>query len=100
MQKPLQKKKPQAKQAAANKHGKAGLNSKKGAVNKGPKKGGERHAESVKLTKAINSVNEEKFAGVAMSHLGGRLSVIKAPVLSTADEKGRGGKKPQLPGKR
>ncbi len=44
------------------------------------------HKESQELTKGINFENERRVAGVA-SAAGGKLSVLKAPVLESADAK-------------
>ena len=71
-----------------------------GRLDKGPRRpqAKREHADAQELTKAINGRNEEKFAGVAAS-TGGRLGVIKAPIVSTADERQRSrmGKRPGVP---
>ncbi|KAL4855910.1 hypothetical protein ACK3TF_003672 [Chlorella vulgaris] len=99
-QKPLQKKAKKApKQQAANRHGKPAL-TKKGALIKPPKRAvlKEAHQESLELTRAINADNEEHFATTVAGQPGGKLSILKAPVASTADAKYKA-KKSLLPGK-
>lgn len=97
-QKPLQKGKKQQKQQAANRHGKKAL-TKKGALIKPPKRTilKAAHKEQLELTKAINADNEEHFAVAAASQPGSKLSVLKAPVTATADEKAKA-KKSLKPG--
>lgn len=56
-----------------------------------------KYEEDLQLTKAINAENEYRAAGVAAS-AGGKLSVLKAPVTATADEKQRAKSKPMKPG--
>eukprot|EP00890_Picochlorum_soloecismus_P004589 jgi/Picsp_1/5130/NSC_02493-R1_---NA--- len=92
MQKPLKKGGKKVVQGGkrsvtANKHGKGGTATKKGRLAKGPKKAGLKKAydETQSLTRMINEENETNFAGIAKNS-GGKLALLKAPVISSAHE--------------
>lgn len=78
------------------------LNSSAGRLDKIPKnkKLVTQYKEDRELTKGINFENEQRVAGVAAAS-GGKLSVLKAPVLEPADAKQKKAKgaaiKPGLP---
>ncbi|KAI7842068.1 hypothetical protein COHA_004265 [Chlorella ohadii] len=90
-QKPLGKSKKQGKQVSAKRISEQKQKTKKGALQKAPKRATlkEAHKEALALTKAINADNEEHFAATAASQPGGKLSVLKAPVTATADQKAK-----------
>ncbi|KDD75806.1 hypothetical protein H632_c491p0 [Helicosporidium sp. ATCC 50920] len=88
-QKPLKKlgKSLRVKANVANKHGKGGI-SKSGLATKAPKRAALKaaHAADRKLSNSINAGNEKMFSGAAQN-AGGKLSVLKAPVMATAQER-------------
>ncbi|KAL4436146.1 hypothetical protein ABPG77_005594 [Micractinium sp. CCAP 211/92] len=93
-QKPLAKGKKAAKpgkQASVKRTVEAAKKTKRGALQKAPKRAAikQAHKEAMDLTKAINADNEEHFAAAAAAQPGGKLSVLKAPVTATADQKAK-----------
>eukprot|EP00892_Ulva_mutabilis_P012537 jgi/Ulvmu1/9656/UM054_0088.1 len=87
-QKPLNVKKGVLKKkTAANKHGKGGTATKKGAKAAAPKRSRaiQQSNESNEITKIINSTNEERAAGAAVSS-GARLKMVKADAPPAASK--------------
>lgn len=89
---PKLKKTVQQKKQAANRHGKGAV-TKKGKLQKVPKKATlvKQYNEEKELTKMINARNEGTAAGMAAKG-GGKLNVVKPPVLASANEKSKKGK--------
>ncbi|PSC73708.1 leydig cell tumor [Micractinium conductrix] len=77
------------KQSSVKRSSEKAQKTKKGALNKPPKRSMLKaaHKEALELTKAINWDNEEHFTATAASQPGGKLSVLKAPVATSADQK-------------
>lgn len=91
-QKPLakgKKVKAQGKQSSVKRQTEVAKKTRKGALCKPPRRAMLKapYKDEMELTKAINADNEQHFATTANAQPGNKLSVLKAPVTATADEK-------------